>query len=182
MSLEQERTLDHISLDEVGRGAPYVLGAGQGEHTVVNHGLRTLLTRAADTGGDVAVLVCAGDVSEPTVAHVHAKTTEALFVLDGVVRVLLDDRKGTKIVRDLNEGEFGLLPVGWVHAWAFAAPKTRFIGLMAPGGFEEIVKYLEPGTPPTLEKLRESEKHIDVVWLPDYPLSDDFGDLLVRKP
>jgi hypothetical protein len=182
MSFVQQGPENHISLDEVGRGAPYILARGQGEQTVVNHTLRTMLTRAVDTNGDMAALVCSGDVSVPTVAHIHRKTTEAVLVLDGVVRVLLDDQKGTKIVKDLTEGEFGLLPVDWIHSWAFAAPKSRFLGLMAPGGFENVVKYLEPGTPPTLEKLRESEKHIDVLWLPDYPVFGEFDDLPIEMP
>lgn len=171
------RNAPHVTLDEIGLGAPYILEPGSGEQTVVNNTLRTMLTRAADTNGDLAALICAGDVSAPTLAHVHANTTEAVFVLDGVVRVLLDDLNGTKIVKDLREGEFGLLPVNWAHAWSFAAPGSRFLGMMAPGGFEDIVNYLEPGTPPSLEKLRLSEQHIDVRWLPDYPLFGDFDDL-----
>lgn len=94
--------------------------------------------------------------------------------------MLLDDQQGTTIVRDLTAGEFGLLPINWIHARAFAAPKSRLFGIAAPGGFEEIVNYLEPGTPPTLAKLRESEKHIDVVWFPEYPLVGHFDDLPIR--
>lgn len=178
MSFDQGQ-FTHVCLDGVGLGKPYILGAGQGEQTPVNNTLRTVLTRGVDTNGDLGAMICSGDASAPTVPHFHVKTTEAVFVLDGVVRVLLDDQKGTKIVKDLKEGEFGLLPVDWIHSWAFAAPKSRFFGVAAPGGFEEIVRYLEPGTPPTLEKLRESEKHIDVVWLPDYPLFGDFDDLSI---
>jgi len=179
MSAAQEPFPGHVSLDDVGLGAPYILEPGSGEHSAANNTMRTLLTRAADTNGDLAALICSGDTSIPTVAHVHKKTTETVFVLDGVIRVLLDDQKGTKIVQDLYPGQFGLLPVDWIHSWAFAAPKSRFLGMMAPGGFENVVNYLEPGTPPTPERLRESEKHIDVLWLPDYPLFGDFDGLPV---
>lgn len=179
MSSTSDPIPGYVSLDEVGLGAPYILEAGTGEHSAANNSLRTLLTRAADTNGDLAALICSGDVSVPTVPHIHRKTTETVFVLDGVVRVLLDDQKGTKIVKDLAEGQFGLLPVDWIHAWAFASPKARFLGMMAPGGFENVVHYLEPGAPPTPERLRESEKHIDVLWLPDYPVFGDFSDLPV---
>lgn len=170
-----------VSLDEVGRGRPYVLGAGEGQHTLANHSMRSLLARSEDTNGDVSILINTGDPAPPTIPHLHRHTTEAVLVLEGVVRVLLDDQKGTRIVKDLHEGEFGLLPTNWVHAWAFAAPKTRHLGVIAPGGFEQVVHYLEPDKPPTLERLRESEKHIDVLWLPDYPLFGDFSDLELPK-
>ncbi|MGW6425085.1 quercetin 2,3-dioxygenase [Nocardia sp. NPDC055053] len=163
----------HVALDEIGKGVAYTLGLGEGEHTQVNNGLRTLLTRAADTDGDLALMVCAGNESRPTMPHLHRHTTEAIFVLDGVIRVWLDDQKGTRIVRDLQVGEFGLIPRNWVHAWAFAAPNSRQLGVITPGGFEHIVDFLEPDKPPTLERLRESEKHIDVRWMPDYAL---FGE------
>lgn len=169
----------HISLDDMGLGDAYILRPGTGEQAAANNSLRTMLTRAADTGGDMAMLINTGDPAPPTIPHLHHRTTEACFVLDGVVRVLLDNQKGTRIVKNLSAGEFGLLPKGWIHAWAFAAPKTRHLGVIAPGGFEQVVHYLEPDRPPTLERLRESEKHIDVLWLPDYPLFGDFGDLLV---
>jgi quercetin 2,3-dioxygenase len=170
-----------VSLDELGRGKPYILEPGHGEHTTANHSLRTLLARSQDTNGDVAILINTGDPAPPTIPHLHRHTTEAVLVLEGVVRVLLDDQKGTRIVKDLHEGEFGLLPVNWVHAWAFAAPMTRHLGVIAPGGFERVVNYLEPDKPPTIERLRESEKHIDVLWLPDYPLFGDFDDLELPK-
>jgi len=162
-----------VSLDQVGNGAPYVLEAGHGQHVAVNGGIRSLLTRKEDTNGHFGMTECFGDVGPATNPHYHNNTTEAVYVLDGVVRVWQDDQKGTRIVRDLRSGEFGLLPVGWTHAWAFAAPKTRFLAIYAPGGFEGTLQFLDPGGPTSLEKLRETEKLFDVVWLPGYPLFDE---------
>lgn len=162
----------HVSLDEIGKGFAYVLGPGEGEQSLANNSFRTQLARAADTNGDFGLLVCAGDTSRPTMPHFHRHTTEAVYVLDGVIRVWLDDQNGTRFVRDLKAGEFGMLPRNWIHAWAFAAPNSRQLGIMAPGGFERIVEFLDPNKPASLERLRESEKHIDVQWLPDYPLFD----------
>ncbi|HKS45844.1 MAG TPA: cupin domain-containing protein [Amycolatopsis sp.] len=162
----------HVSLDDVGLGGAYVLGAGQGQHSPANGSLRTLLARAADTHGDVSVMVCSGDESRPTMPHFHRHTTEAVFVLEGVIRIWLDDQNGTRFTRDLKAGEFGMLPRNWIHAWAFAAPNSTQFGIIAPGGFEHIVDFLDPDKPTSIERLRESEKHIDVRWLPDYPLFD----------
>ena len=167
----------HVDLDKIGLGPAYILGAGEGEQTAVNNGLRTMLTRAADTHGDIALMVSSGDTSVPTMPHFHRSTTEAVYVLDGVIRVWLDDQNGTQIVKDLTAGEFGLIPHNWIHAWAFAAPTSRHLGIVAPGGFEHIVKFLEPDKPASIERLRESEKHIDVRWLPDYPFFGGLDDL-----
>lgn len=179
MDAESGHLPGHVDLDKIGLGPAYILGAGEGEQTAVNNGLRTMLTRAADTHGDVALMVSSGDPSVPTMPHFHRTTTEAVYVLDGVIRVWLDDQNGTQIVKDLTAGEFGLIPHNWIHAWAFAAPKSRHLGIVAPGGFEHIVKFLEPDKPASIERLRESEKHIDVRWLPDYPFFGGLDDLPV---
>lgn len=162
----------HVSLDDIGLGGAYILGAGEGQHSQANNSLRTLLARAVDTHDDLSVLVCSGDESPPTMPHFHRHTTETVFVLDGVVRIWVDDQNGTRFTRDLQAGEFGLLPRNWIHAWAFAAPNTKHFGIAAPGGFERIVEFLDPTKPTSIEQLRESEKYIDVRWLPDYPLFD----------
>src|SRR5438046_1347479 len=122
MSVRENLRPGHIPLDDVGLGGAYVLEAGQGQHSRANTGVRTLLTRALDTHGDIAVMMSWGDENAPTMPHYHERTTEAFYCLDGIVRVWLDDQKATRIVRDVKQGEFALLPRGWVHAWAFAAP------------------------------------------------------------
>ncbi|HKP39816.1 quercetin 2,3-dioxygenase [Mycobacterium sp.] len=169
----------HVSLDKIGKGSAYILGPGEGQHSLANNTLRTLLARADDTHGDVSVMMSSGDPTRPTMPHFHRNTTEAVFVLDGKIRVWLDDQNGTKIVRDLEAGEFGMLPRNWIHAWKFATPKSRHLGIIAPGGFEHIVEFLDPTQPPSLERLLESERHIDVKWLPDYPLFGEIDDLPV---
>lgn len=161
-----------VSLDDIGLGNAYILGAGQGEHSRANAGWRTLLARAVDTYEDLSVMVSTGDENAPTMPHYHSHTTEALFVLSGVVRVWLDDQNGTRFTRDVHAGEFGMLPRNWIHAWSFAAPNSQQIGMIAPGGFERIVDYLNPDGPTSIERLRESEATIDVRWMPDYPLFD----------
>jgi quercetin dioxygenase-like cupin family protein len=169
---ERWMSSQNVSLDDLGLGKAYVLGHNQGEHTPVNKGIRTLLARAVDTHEDLSIMVSSGDESEPTMPHYHVHTTETVYVLSGVVRVWLDDQNGTRLTKDLHEGEFGMLPRGWIHSWAFAAPNTRHFGVIAPGGFERIVDFLDPNEPTSLDRLRESEKAIDVKWMPDYPLFD----------
>jgi quercetin dioxygenase-like cupin family protein len=172
MHHDAQRPPGHVSLDEVGNGAPYILRAGEGDHIAVRSSLRSLLTRKEDTEGHMGLTYCEGNTSGPTPPHFHHNTTEAVYVLSGVLRVWQDDRKGKRIVSELHAGDFGLLPTGWMHSWAFGAPDTRFLAVYAPGGFEGTLHYLDPRTAPTIEQLRETEKLFDVVWRPDYPLFD----------
>ncbi|MFF4253960.1 quercetin 2,3-dioxygenase [Streptomyces sp. NPDC001663] len=160
----------YVSLDGIGNGAPYILRAGEGDHITVRNGLRSLLTRAQDTEGNMGMTYCAGDTSGPTPPHFHHHTTEAVYVLSGALHVWQDDQQGTRIESELKAGDFGLLPTGWMHSWAFGAPDTRFLAVYAPGGFEGTLHYLDPRTAPTAEQLQETEKLFDVVWRPDYPM------------
>jgi quercetin 2,3-dioxygenase len=162
----------YVSLDDVGRGAAYVLEAGQGEHLSVHGSLRSLITRDEDTRGTLAVTVNAGDAAPATVPHYHNYTTEFIYATGGVTRVWLDDMSGTRFARDLRPGDFVLLPIGWIHAWAFAAPKSSYLAGIAPAGFEKILHLLDPDEPTTVERLRETEQHVDVVWTPEHPLFD----------
>jgi quercetin 2,3-dioxygenase len=159
----------YVSLDDIGNGAPYVLEEGQGEHRPVRGSFRSLLTRAGDTNGHIGVALLGRDTAAPTAPRYHNQTVEAVYVLDGVVRVWQDDQKGTRIVRDLHPGDFGLLPPGWTHSWAFAAKRTRFLSWCAPGGFEGIFKHLDPAT--AADGLHATEELFDVVWLPDFPIA-----------
>ncbi|GAB16065.1 hypothetical protein ARGLB_110_00260 [Arthrobacter globiformis NBRC 12137] len=168
--MHHQDTLKQVSLDERGLGKAYVLAPGEGEHSQANNSSRSLWARAVDTNGDMSIIVSEGDESAPTMPHYHERTSEALYVISGVIRVWLDDQKGNRYIHDVHAGEFGTLPRGWIHAWAFAAPNSKQIGIIAPGGFERIVDYLDPNRPTTIEQLRASEDTIDVRWMPDYPL------------
>jgi quercetin dioxygenase-like cupin family protein len=169
----------YVSLDEIGRGAAYALEAGQDEHLAVHGGVRSLIARDEDTRGTVAVTVNAGDAGLATVPHYHNHTTEFIYAISGVTRVWLDDTKGTRFTRDLRPGDFVLLPIGWIHAWAFAAPKTSYLAGIAPAGFEKILHLLNPDEPTTVARLRETEQHVDVVWTPEHPLFDAADEAFV---
>ena len=58
-----------VSLDLVGKGAPYILQAGHGQHVAVNGGIRSLLTRKEDTNGHFGMTECFGDVAPATNPH-----------------------------------------------------------------------------------------------------------------
>lgn len=76
--------------------------------------LITLLADSDTTGG---ALTCNRATLEPGVAgappHFHTRATELLFVLDGTLRVLVDDE-----VRTLTAGDLVTLPPRVPHAFA----------------------------------------------------------------
>jgi len=54
-----------VSLNQVGKGAPYVLEAGHGQHVAVNGGIRSLLTRTAGVRIDHVIEHVAARRAEP---------------------------------------------------------------------------------------------------------------------
>ncbi|MGM7671619.1 quercetin 2,3-dioxygenase [Microbacterium sp. A93] len=159
----------YVALDAVAMGAPYVLRAGEAQHYLAHGGLRSVLARSEDTHGDLGIFVNSGGPSRATIPHYHRHTTEFIYVLEGTTRVWLEDKEGdNRLVDDLQPGDFVLLPVGWVHAWAFTGTRNRYLAANSPGGFEKALGMLNPEQQTSLKDLRAMEETVDVVWLPEW--------------
>jgi len=94
----------------------------------------------AETAGAYAAVEFAappGDVPPPR--HVHHRTTEAFYVIDGALCIVLDDREVTA-----DAGSFVTVPPGVVHTFAVRgdAP-ARFLVIVSPpefvGYFQEML-------------------------------------------
>ena len=126
---DKENPAGYVALDEVGNGAPYVLQAGQGQHLAVRSSLRSLLTRKEDTEGHMGLTYCEGDTFSLTPPHYHHNTTEAVYVLNGVLRVWQHTQKGTRIVSELESGALGCSrPAGPTHGRS--PPRHPFPGCL----------------------------------------------------
>ena len=80
--------------------------------------------------------------------HLHRRTDEAFYVLEGELTFHLDDRS-----IEVGPGAFVLVPRGVVHTFENAAgSEARFLELVAPGSFagyfEEMVGALPAGGGP----------------------------------
>ncbi|WP_190816975.1 cupin domain-containing protein [Saccharopolyspora pogona] len=78
------------------------------------------------TGANLIRILAGGDGAHP---HIHEKSAEVCYVLEGAMEILLDDR-----IETVGKGGFVVLPPGMPHA--FAAPEDSAA---------EIFIYITPG-------------------------------------
>ncbi|MEV0052331.1 cupin domain-containing protein [Saccharopolyspora shandongensis] len=91
---------------------------------------QTLLADSSATGGitgaNLISIPAGGDGAHP---HVHEKSAEVFYVLDGAMEILLDDR-----IETVGKGGFVVVPPGVPHAFAATADSAVEIFIyIAPG-------------------------------------------------
>ena len=67
--------------------------------------------------------------------HRHLRASETFFVLDGELRVLVDD-----IDALAGAGTAAILPPGHTHGFVVTSPTARYLTLHTPAGFDEFVR------------------------------------------
>ena len=77
-------------------------------------------------------------------AHSHEATHEVFFVLDGKVRVFVEDRDGRRTSSLLGPGDLGYVPAGFTHAYRAERP-ARMLGAVS-GGFERFFQAMGTAT------------------------------------
>ena len=78
------------------------------------------------------------------VRHVHRRTVDSFYVLEGELSVVLEDGEAA-----VGAGAYALVPPGTPHT--FSNPSggaVRMLNLMAPGGFEQYLKEMAAATAP----------------------------------
>ena len=116
-----------------GKPAAYFLRAGEGpRHTLFGQVAYQVLT-GAESGGALGMTVTEGPKGSAVPAHAHAGTYEAIYVLDGRLRVAADGEEHL-----LTRGDFMSIPAGIEHALSFDAHLTRFATMYGPAGVERF--------------------------------------------
>jgi quercetin 2,3-dioxygenase len=111
----------------------FVLRKGEGpRHTAFGQVCFQLLT-AAQSGGNLGMAVVEGPAGSAVPAHVHATTPEAIYCLDGLMRIRLDGEDHV-----LTRGDFVNVPAGTEHAITFERNGTSYATLTAPAGLERF--------------------------------------------
>lgn len=126
-----------------GRPAAYFLQQGEGEHAKLFTDTFSVLVSGDETEGQFGMFTAtcpSGDIIPP---HSHADTHETFYVLEGRVRVFVQQPDGTRVSRLLGEGDFGFVPAGAPHAYRVERA-ARMLGV-ATGGFERFFQQM--GTP-----------------------------------
>jgi quercetin dioxygenase-like cupin family protein len=88
--------------------------------------------------------------------HKHTHEDEISFVLEGELSVIQDGVEET-----VKAGEYVVKPRGIFHTfWNATDREIRFVEIIVPGNFSNYFAELEPflpeGSPPNLEKVRET--------------------------
>ena len=116
-----------------GESRAYFLRAGEGpRHELFGQVAFQVLT-GAESGGALGMTVTEGPRSAGLPSHVHERTHEAIFCLDGRVRVTAD---GDEAV--LTRGDFFSVPAGVAHRYALEAHFNRFVTMYGPAGPERL--------------------------------------------
>ncbi len=116
-----------------------------GEGRTVNLGIvtmRVLAAGAATTNRAFTLAEFSGGEGSWTVPHVHRGMEESFFVLDGQFTFAV----GGETI-PAHPGSYILIPRGTRHVIAAGAGGGRLLGLMVPGGLEEMFSELA-GLPP----------------------------------
>jgi quercetin dioxygenase-like cupin family protein len=149
---------------------PYFLRAGEGPKHVLGGQLQTALVTAAETDGQISMFTVEAPKGPPFPTHAHERTHEAIFVIEGRLRVWLDGEEYL-----LTRGDCASIPAGCEHTYASESHYTKWVDMSSPGRIEEIYAgageatdaHVFPDTEPAgfdLDRLRELSGEIDVVW------------------
>ena len=114
---------------------PYFLRNGEGEKIVMFDQLFTLLVSGAHNDGQYDSFVSEGRPGQAVPPHFHARTYETFFVLEGAVRLWLDDQNGFKETRILEPGDFGFVPKNTIHSYRIEKT-ARLTGITTAGFFD----------------------------------------------
>jgi quercetin dioxygenase-like cupin family protein len=151
----------------VGTDAPIVVLPGEGHTFSLGASTFSLLATGEQTHGQFAVTLFSvpPEFSGPR-PHVHERTHDAAFVLEGTLVYTFVDGP-----REAPAGSLVVIPPGVPHT--FSNPGTtpvRGLGLSVPGGFEhyfrEIAESAPPGEPPDPAKVEEISARYDIRPIP----------------
>jgi quercetin dioxygenase-like cupin family protein len=88
--------------------------------------------RGAQTGEALTVFEAVNGPGQGPPLHVHSLLDEVIYVIDGTIRVRLEDR-----VDDAAAGTYVFVPRGTPHTWAVTRDGTaRLLIVVAPAGLE----------------------------------------------
>ncbi|THG31618.1 quercetin 2,3-dioxygenase [Naasia lichenicola] len=165
-----------------GAAKPYYLEKGEGEKSVVFDTLFTILLTGDETDGQYDVFTTEGGAGDIIPAHLHPVTHEIFFILDGAVHLWMDDEKGNKTDRVLQQGAFGYVPMGTIHA--FRIESTAKVLGVSSGGFARF--FHDMGTPtekagipqpsefyaPSIQQMMAAGQKYGTIFRPDYKFLD----------
>jgi len=116
---------------------PYILEAGDGDHTLSGDQVHTFLSTNNATGGGYIVMMSTGPKGNPIGEHYHEITNETFICIQGQMTLWVDGEELT-----LHPGDFVYVPAGVKHKFRMDSHYTKFMGVLTPGSFEEFFRTL----------------------------------------
>ena len=117
-----------------GAEQPYFLRSGEGPRHLVGGMLVTSLITGAETGGQLDMFTLQLPRGAGVPDHVHERTTEGLYVLEGALRVWLGGQEHV-----LSQGDYASIPPGTEHRWEGDAFFTKAIAMSTPAGLAGLL-------------------------------------------
>lgn len=114
---------------------PFFLSSGEGEKIVMFDQLFTLLVSGQRNEDQFDSFISEGRPGQAVPAHLHKRTYETFFVLDGSVRLWLDDTNGFRETRILEPGDFAFVPRNTIHSYRIEKT-ARLTGITSAGFFD----------------------------------------------
>jgi len=143
--------------------APFFRGMGEGEKNRSFNLLVRNVATAGQTGGEFGLIEMSGIKGKTAPPHSHGKESESFFVLEGAVRVWVDDMDALA-----HPGDFVYIPRHATHKFRIESEYAKFLCLIAPGtGFEDFFKVL--GEPTTAAYAPNADQFTE------YPSRDAFA-------
>src|SRR5436190_18500019 len=115
--------------------APYFVE--QGEARWYGDSLWEFLVPSEATGGQLAVFQATVPRGFSPPRHIHTREDEVFLILDGEVWFDLDGER-----RLAGPGASVYMPRGVAHTFRVESPVARMLGVMTPGGFEQLFRNL----------------------------------------
>src|SRR5262245_9523123 len=161
----------HVVRDPV----PVIRQSNEGEQFwFAGGGVLTMKATSNETGGSFALFEDAVVRGKTTPLHIHPDGDEAIYLLEGEIRVHLDGDE-----RDVGAGGFVLIPRGVPHALLVTSERAHLLALLVPGAGEAFFRSAgEPISspadaerPPDLDRLlavAASSSSIEVLGPPPF--------------
>ncbi|MGV2982792.1 quercetin 2,3-dioxygenase [Microbacterium sp. AGC85] len=162
-----------------GAPRPFVLGNGEGEKSLVFDQLFTILLSADETDDQYGAFTMQGRAGARIPAHLHLKTNEIFYVVDGEITVWMDDRAEHQSRTTLVTGDFAYVPANTVHAFQ-VHNSTKVFGV-GTAGFERFFHAMGQKTDvteaqgvyvPPFEVMRAAGEKYSTVFMPEFQFQD----------
>jgi quercetin 2,3-dioxygenase len=153
-----------------GAQVPYFLRAGEGPRHLLFGQVAYQLMTGAEAGGKLGMTVTEGPKRPAIPIHVHERTYEAIYCLEGRLRVNVEGEEHL-----LTRGDFVSIPAGREHTYAIEAHLTRFASMYGPAGVERFHEvagqvaehriFPEHAEPFDSDRLVKAAAELDIVFV-----------------